>query len=103
MGGMADVEVLDISEPNYTSPGETIVRLIHEGIERVLGVTPKPIIVTGATDGRYLRARGIPTVVYGPGELALAHAYNEYVTVEDLLRTHDVMVYAVKRFFGLEK
>lgn len=104
LSGIADVEVLDTSEPNYTSPGETIVRLIHEGIERVLGATPKPIIVTGATDGRYLRARGgIPTVVYGPGELALAHAYNEYVTIDDLVKTHDVMVYAVRRFFGLEK
>ncbi|MGC8606603.1 MAG: M20 family metallopeptidase [Vulcanisaeta sp.] len=101
LSGIADVEVLDTSESNYTSPSEGIVRLVHEGIERVLGTVPKPIIVTGATDGRYLRARGIPTVVYGPGELALAHAYNEYVTVNDLLKTHDVMVYAVKRFFGV--
>lgn len=98
--GVADVETLDASEPNYTSPSEVIARLVHEGIERVLGLTPKPIIVTGATDGRYLRARGIPTVVYGPGELALAHAYNEYVTVDDLIKTHDVMLYAIKRFFG---
>ncbi|ADN49702.1 M20 family metallopeptidase [Vulcanisaeta distributa] len=101
LSGIADVEVLDTSEPNYTSPGEVIVRIIHEGIERVLGATPRPIIVTGATDGRYLRARGIPTVVYGPGELALAHAYNEYVTVDDLVRTHDVMLYAIRRFFGI--
>ncbi|MGC9179088.1 MAG: M20 family metallopeptidase [Vulcanisaeta sp.] len=101
LSGIADVEVLDTSESNYTSPSEGIVRLVREGIERVLGTVPKPIIVTGATDGRYLRARGIPTVVYGPGELALAHAYNEYVTVNDLLKTHDVMVYAVKRFFGV--
>ncbi len=102
LSGIADVEVLDTSEPNYTSPGEVIVRLIHEGIERVLGATPRPIIVTGATDGRYLRARGgIPTVVYGPGELALAHAYNEYVTVDDLVRTHDVILYAIRRFFGI--
>lgn len=101
--GAADVEVLDTSEPNYTSPSDTIVRLIHEGIEKTLGSTPKPIIVTGgATDGRYLRARGgIPTVVYGPGELALAHAYNEYVTVDDLVKTHDVMLYTIKRFFGI--
>ncbi|MGC9153267.1 MAG: M20 family metallopeptidase [Vulcanisaeta sp.] len=97
-----DVEVLDTSEPNYTSPSEVIARLVHEGIERILNTSPKPIIVTGATDGRYLRARGIPTIVYGPGELALAHAYNEYVTVDDLLRTHDVMNYVIKRFFGIE-
>ncbi len=101
LSSIADVEILDTSEPNYTSPGETIARLVHEGIEKVLGAPPKPVIVTGATDGRYLRARGVPTVVYGPGELALAHAYNEYVTVDDLLKTHDVMTYAVKRFFGV--
>ena len=103
LSGTADVEVLDTSEPNYTSPGELIVRLIHEGIEKVLGTTPKPIIVTGATDGRYFRARGIPTVVYGPGELAMAHAYNEYVTVDDLLRAYDVIAYVVRRFFGIER
>ena len=103
LSGTADVEVLDTSEPNYTSPGELIVRLVHEGIEKVLGTTPKPIIVTGATDGRYFRARGIPTVVYGPGELAMAHAYNEYVTVDDLLRAHDVIAYVVRRFFGIER
>ncbi len=33
--------------------------------------------------------------------MALAHAYNEYVTVDDLVRTHDVMLYAIRRFFGI--
>jgi len=101
LNGLADVEVMDVSEPNYTSPSEGIAQLVHEGINKVLGITPKPIIVTGATDGRYLRARGIPTIVYGPGELALAHAYDEYVTIEDLFRVHDVLTYVIRRFFNL--
>jgi succinyl-diaminopimelate desuccinylase len=101
LSGLAEVEVMDTSEPNYTSPGERITQLVHEGIERVLGARPRPMLVTGATDGRYLRARGIPTIVYGPGELALAHAYDEYVSVEDLVRVHDVLNYVVRRFFGI--
>ena len=101
LGGLAEVKVMDVSDPNYTSPSEGIAQLVHEGINKVLGITPKPIIVTGATDGRYLRARGIPTIVYGPGELALAHAYDEYVTIEDLFRVHDVLTYVIKKFFNL--
>jgi len=33
--GLADVEVIDTSEPNYTPTGERIVQLIHEGIARL--------------------------------------------------------------------
>lgn len=96
-----DVEVLDMSQPNYTAMSEKIVSLVHEGITKVLGVEPKPIIVTGATDGRYLRYAGVPTVVYGPGELALAHAYDEYVAIEDLVSTHNVLAYVITKFFNL--
>ncbi|WP_069807497.1 M20 family metallopeptidase [Vulcanisaeta thermophila] len=96
-----DLEVLDVSQPNYTPPSERIVSLVHEGISRVLGREPKPIIVTGATDGRYLRYSGIPTVVYGPGELGLAHAYDEYVTIEDLVNTYNVLSYVITKFFNL--
>ena len=59
--------------------------------------------MAGTTDAKHLRPRGIPTVVYGPGELALAHAYNEYVTIDDLFKAHDVITYVVKKFFGIEK
>jgi succinyl-diaminopimelate desuccinylase len=99
--GLVDVDIIDTSEPNYTNPSEAITRLVHEGIERILNESPRPIIVTGATDGRYLRDRGVPTVVYGPGELALAHAYDEYVTINDLLKAHDVMIYVIKKFFNI--
>ena len=96
--GLADVKVIDTSEPNYTPTGERIVQLIHEGIAR-LNAEPKPIIMTGATDGRYFRLRGIPTVIYGPGELTLAHTYDEYVTINDLVNTYNVMRYTIEKYF----
>ena len=98
--GLADVEVIDTSEPNYTPTGERIVQLIHEGIAR-LNAEPKPIIMTGATDGRYFRLRGTPTVIYGPGELTLAHTYDEYVTINDLVNTYGVIRYAVERYLNV--
>ncbi|MGC9072351.1 MAG: M20 family metallopeptidase, partial [Acidilobus sp.] len=79
------LEIMNESEPNYTSPSSRIVSLISDSVSEVLKVKPRLRIETGATDGRYLRAKGIPTVIYGPGEPFLAHAYDEYVRVEDLL------------------
>lgn len=99
---LAEVEVLDTSEPNYTPSNERIIQLIREGISRQ-GAEAKPIIMTGATDGRYLRLRGIPTVIYGPGELTLAHTYDEYVTIKDLVNTHNTIKYTVEKYLSLKQ
>ncbi len=102
IGGLVEIEPIDISEPNYTRPDEHIVRIIHESIREVLNVDPRPALLTGATDGRYFRAVKIPTVIYGPGDPMLAHAYNEYIAVRELFETYDVMIKAIRKFFGLE-
>ena len=81
---------LDISEPNYTSPNNVFVVKLEETIKRVLNITPTKYIMTGATDGRYFRYKGIPTIVYGPGELGLAHSYNEYITFKELRNAYTV-------------
>ncbi|MGC9210047.1 MAG: M20 family metallopeptidase [Acidilobus sp.] len=96
-----EIEVINESEPNYTSPSESIVKLVSDSVKEVLGIEPRLRIETGATDGRYLRAKGIPTVIYGPGEPFLAHAYDEYVKVEDLLTSYSVLSRAVTKFFNI--
>jgi acetylornithine deacetylase/succinyl-diaminopimelate desuccinylase-like protein len=35
-------------------------------------------------DGTWLQNLGIPTVVFGPGELLVAHSKDEYVEVDQL-------------------
>ncbi|MGC8570710.1 MAG: M20 family metallopeptidase [Caldivirga sp.] len=102
LSGLAEVKVLDTSEPNYTPSSERIIQLIREGIGKQ-GAEAKPIIMTGATDGRYLRLKGIPTVIYGPGELTLAHTYDEYVTVKDLVNTYNTIKYTVEKYLGLRQ
>ena len=59
------------------------------------------IMMTGATDGRYLRLKRIPTVVYGPDKPTLAYAYDEYVTARDLAGVHYIMRRAVSKYFKL--
>ncbi|MGI9254680.1 MAG: M20/M25/M40 family metallo-hydrolase, partial [Thermomicrobiales bacterium] len=38
-----------------------------------------------ATDGRFIAARGIPTIIYGPGDPKLAHVPNEWVGIDEVL------------------
>lgn len=43
------------------------------------------------TDAALLTAAGIPAICYGPGDIALAHAAEEYVPVEEITRASDVL------------
>jgi acetylornithine deacetylase/succinyl-diaminopimelate desuccinylase len=41
---------------------------------------------TGITDARfYINEAAIPTVIFGPGSLSVAHAANEWVAVDELV------------------
>jgi succinyl-diaminopimelate desuccinylase len=38
-----------------------------------------------ATDGRHFSAVGIPTIIFGPGDPALAHVPDEWVGIDEVL------------------
>lgn len=82
----ADVEVLAAFDPFYTPPDAAIVRLTEAASAEALGRASLPVLRLGATDARYFRAAGVPTVVFGPKAHNMGGA-NEYVTLEDLLVT----------------
>jgi acetylornithine deacetylase/succinyl-diaminopimelate desuccinylase-like protein len=51
------------------------------------------------TDGALIsREAGIPTLVWGPGELKLAHSAEESVPVEDILLAARLYAAAARRF-----
>jgi acetylornithine deacetylase/succinyl-diaminopimelate desuccinylase-like protein len=49
---------------------------------------------------RYFVEAGIPTVAYGPGDLRLAHAANEYVEVQELLAVAKVYALTAMKLLG---
>jgi len=82
--GDVSCEVVHSSEPNYTPPSSRIFGLLRANAREIAGLDVRPIIITGGTDARFLRWRGVPTIHYGPGVLHKAHAYDEFVEVRDL-------------------
>lgn len=81
-----ELEVISSSEPNYNPPDCEIFRFLKKAVLYVLGLDAKPFIQMAASDARFYRAYGIPTVHYGPGELETIHGYDERVKVEDLVK-----------------
>ena len=52
------------------------------------------------TDAALLTAAGIPAVCFGPGDIAVAHAAEEYVPVEEVERATDVLAALVTAWCG---
>lgn len=71
----------------------------HLGVEKLAAahhaVLQENVVVDVSptvTDGGWLGEAGIPTVIYGPGNLQNAHSVNEQVSIEQLIEYTKVMV-----------
>lgn len=66
------------------SRDERIVKTISEEYESVTGLPAEISGLTGTTDARFLiNDLHIPAVIFGPGDLALAHRPDEYVPLSE--------------------
>lgn len=90
LGPEVEVEVLLTAPPAPASPTD---HPLYRAIEKVLAVRAPvvPLFISGTTDSRYFRQRGIPT--YGlqpfaldPGDLRGIHAADERIPVAAFLR-----------------
>ena len=55
-------------------------------VERIADAGPAIAIGYGTEGGLFAEALGVPVVICGPGDIAVAHRADEYVTVDQLLR-----------------
>jgi succinyl-diaminopimelate desuccinylase len=94
--------VLEDRPATETATDHPLVAALVEGHRRVHGMVPALGGVPGATDGTILwRDAGLPIVTYGPGDKWIAHQVDEYVEVEDLVRTAEVYVEAARLFLSV--
>lgn len=56
------------------------------GANRHLRLSTKPTGFSMATDGRYFARKGIPTIIYGPGDPKLAHVPDEWVGIDEVIQ-----------------
>jgi len=72
---------------------ETVPFVTNNAIEAMkrAGVTPKPVIIRGGTDGSRLSFMGLPCPNLFTGEMAI-HSKHEYVSVQDMQKAVYTMV-----------
>jgi succinyl-diaminopimelate desuccinylase len=79
-------ELIQRSEPNWTSPSHEFLQLVRDAATSVTGTQPFFNISAPGTDSRVFRRIGIPTAVFGPTPYSLGGP-DEHVTVKDYLDT----------------
>jgi acetylornithine deacetylase len=87
----ADVEVLFTQPPSDVEPGSPIVRALGEAL-RAHGMSTTVAGMSAWTDAALLNAAGIPAICFGPGDMGLAHAAEEYIEVREIQRATEVLV-----------
>ena len=84
--------------PGATPPDHPFCGLVRDAAAEVLGAAPRFTGVSYGADLRLFSERGIPVVMFGPGGLELAHAVDERVAVDDLVRVARTIALVATRF-----
>ncbi len=79
-------EIRDWVHAAESAPDTPIARAIREATAAETGAIPPDVGFTGITDARfYLNDAAIPTVIFGPGDLSVAHTAHEWIDVDELV------------------
>jgi succinyl-diaminopimelate desuccinylase len=89
-------------EASEVDEEEEIVRVVCDATETVTGRRPAIGGMPGSTDARFLAAAGIPTVIFGPGDVAQAHTTDESILLDDLANGALAYAATICRFLGVD-
>jgi acetylornithine deacetylase len=91
-------------DPASIESDHPIVETVRKAFSDATGEEASLEGMTYASDMRHLiKTGGVPTVLFGPGDVRQAHAPDEYVEIEDLVTAARVLALTVLRFCGYEE
>ena len=78
---------------------EPIVHAVSGAFEQIAGTSPTVQGMTYGADMRLLvNEANIPTLMFGPGDIRLAHRHNEHVPIDDLRIVTQTLVLTILRY-----
>lgn len=91
-------KIRDILEfaPNMTEADDPVVTALDAAVAQVFGKPARHVVSPGTYDQKHIQRIGHlrSCVAYGPGILDLAHQPDEYIVVDDMIRSAKVMAAA---------
>ena len=86
--------------PGYHGPSEPVSATLLAAMSAI-GLAPEIAARTTFFDGPTFSRAGTPAVAFGPGDVARAHAPDEFVPVAELVRAAQVLAVVAMRFCGV--
>ena len=86
----ADVAVTFSQAPSDVAVDAPIVQALGDAL-RDRGENVRVEGMTAWTDAALLNAAGIPAICFGPGDIGLAHAAEEYVMIDEIERATEIL------------
>lgn len=86
----ARVKLVAAQSPSDVSADTPVVKMV----ERAMAAEGLAVSIEGLsawTDAAVLNEAGIPAICFGPGDIALAHAAEEFVPIEEIVKATSVM------------
>lgn len=65
-------------------PADSSIVIAMQGVCRTFGMDAEPVGVPFGSDATKMTARGIPSIIFGPGSIAQAHTADEFVRVAEV-------------------
>ena len=93
----ADVSILMSQGPSDVSTEAPVVRALQEALRECA----ERDVVAGMsawTDAALLNTAGIPAICFGPGDISLAHAAEEYIPLPEIDRAASVLAALARRW-----
>jgi succinyl-diaminopimelate desuccinylase len=94
-----EIAQLGAREPVELSNDSMLAKTMLDAM-RQINVKSDIICFTGATDNEHIISNGIESLVWGPGDLAFAHASDERISVIDIKNAAVALGIALNRLLG---
>jgi succinyl-diaminopimelate desuccinylase len=79
-------ETVLTADSSYQNIDNPFINFMKDTVRKGFNIEPTLYMISGFTDARFFRAKGIPTVVYGcKGENI--HSVDEFITIDNLIST----------------
>jgi succinyl-diaminopimelate desuccinylase len=91
-GVLVEVNQLLRAPSGYLEEQHPLCQILSKSAESILSKSPQFGLCSGHFDIHLFNAYGIPMLAYGPGDLAKAHAPNEFVEIHQLEKLAKIYV-----------
>ena len=93
----AEVSLTNAQLPSDVPHDAPVVQLLGRGLQKE-GLKVNIEGLSAWTDAALLNAAGIPTVCFGPGDISLAHAAEEFVAIDEIEKATRVLTHIVREW-----